>query len=109
MRARVPSRRATPEKNRALPAATTHAATTPDAAAPDAPPVKKKSRKFTLGISNCDDLYTSIPEMQNSLRQACARDPENYEELIKHGFVANLPKMMFVSPPRSSPPSSCSA
>jgi hypothetical protein len=100
---------ATPQKNRAPPPAATDHATVPDAAAPDkADPeaaaeagkpkvANKKSRKS--GIYNCDNLTTSVPWVQNSLRQACARNPENYMESVKHGFVANLPKMMFLFVP----------
>jgi hypothetical protein len=100
---------ATPEKNRVPPPVATDHATAPEAAlpgkevnegAPDkAPAVKKKSRKSNFGISNCDDIKTSIPWMQDSLRRSCARNPENYVESIKHGFGANLPKMMFLFVP----------
>jgi hypothetical protein len=101
---------ATPEKNRTLPAAatadsTTHAAAPTDAApeaaaeAGKAPAARKKPRKSNFGISNCDDISTSIPWMQNSLRRACERNPENYGESVKHAFVANIPKMMFLLVP----------
>jgi hypothetical protein len=101
---------ATPEKNRTLPAdatadATTHAAAPSDAASQAAaeagkvPAAHNKARKPKFGISNCDDISTSIPWMQNSLRRACARNPENYAESVKHAFVANIPKMMFLLVP----------
>lgn len=105
---------ATPEKNREPPTVATRRATAPDAAAPNAatpdkgvgegaadkaPAEKKKSRKSSFGISNCDDIGTSIPWMQDSLRRSCAGNPERYVESIKHGFAANLPKMMFLFVP----------
>jgi hypothetical protein len=52
-----------------------------------------------LGISNCDDIHISIPSVQNSLRQSCARNPEIYAESVKHAIVANFPKMMFLLVP----------
>lgn len=71
----------------------------PGAAVDKAPAVHKKSQKTILGISNCDDITTSIPWMQDALRRSCARNPENYAESVKHAFVANIPKMMFVFVP----------
>lgn len=59
----------------------------------------KKSHKSTLGISNCNEVQTSIPGIQDLLRQACARNPVNYIESVKHAFVANMPKMMFLFVP----------
>jgi hypothetical protein len=85
-------------------AATSHAA--PNEAAPEGAAeagktsaAKKKSRKSRLGISNCDDIHISIPSVQNSLRQSCARNPEIYAESVKHAIVANFPKMMFLLVP----------
>jgi hypothetical protein len=59
----------------------------------------KKPRKSTLGISNCNEVQTSIPGIQDLLQQACARNPVNYLESVKHAFVANMPKMMFLFVP----------
>jgi hypothetical protein len=105
---------ATPQKHSAPPTATTRDATPPDAApnaaapsnaAPEdaaaekIPAAKKKSRKSILRISNCDNIVTSIPGMQDFMRQACARNPDNYAESVEHALLANIPKMMFVFVP----------
>jgi len=102
---------AAPEKSNVPLTAESRDATTPLAAAPnEAAPegateagktsaANKKSRKSSSGIFNCDDIYTSIPGMQNSLRRSCARNPESYRESLRHGIVANFPKMMFLLVP----------
>ena len=64
-----------------------------------APTTNKKKRKSILGLSNCDEIHTSFSWLQSSMRQACGRNPEDYEESVKRAFIANIPKMMFVFVP----------
>jgi hypothetical protein len=96
---------ATPAKHSVPPTAAAANAAAPSNAAPEeaaaekVPAAKKKSRKSILRISNCDNIITSIPGMQDFMRQACARNPDDYAELVEHAFVANIPKMMFVFVP----------
>jgi Protein of unknown function (DUF3667) len=99
---------AAPEKSRVPPPPAPPDATSPHAAAPnEAAPegaaeagktsaARKKSRKFSFGISNCDGINSSIPWVQDSLRRSCARNPESYVESVEHRTVANFPKMMFL-------------
>jgi Protein of unknown function (DUF3667) len=105
---RVPPTSAAPTST--APTATAPTATAPNTAAPGnavpqeaaaekIPAAKKKSGKSILRISNCDSIVTSIPGMQDFMRQACARNPDNYAESVEHAFVANIPKMMFVFVP----------
>jgi len=99
-----------PASNAATPGAATTDAEAPvvisipgkafrDVSADKATAEKKKSRKTILGISSCDDIHSSGSWIESSLQRACERNPGNYEESVKHGFVANLPKMMFLFVP----------
>jgi hypothetical protein len=74
-------------------------ATPEDAVAEKTPPAQKKTRKSAFGMSNCDQMETSIPGMKDFLRRACERNPENYGDRVQHALLANIPKMMFVFVP----------
>lgn len=69
----------------------------------DAPTVTEmtpaKAKGFLFTASNCDQVSTSIPWLQNALRQSCMRNIEDHGELLQHDFIANIPKMMFVFVP----------
>jgi Protein of unknown function (DUF3667) len=57
-----------------------------------------KTKGF-FGLSSCDKLEIPIAWLQDPLRQSCLRNFENHGDAIKHAFVANIPKMMFVFVP----------
>jgi hypothetical protein len=57
-----------------------------------------KTKGF-FGISSCDKIETSIGWLQGPLRESCRRNIENHGDTIKHAFIANIPKMMFVFVP----------
>jgi hypothetical protein len=55
--------------------------------------------KGFFGITSCDKIEISIGWLQDALRQSCLRNIENHGDTIKHAFIANIPKMMFVFVP----------
>ena len=55
--------------------------------------------KGFFGLSSCDKIETSIAWLQGALRQSCLRNIENHGDTVKHAFIANIPKMMFVFVP----------
>jgi hypothetical protein len=55
--------------------------------------------KGFLGIRNCDKIQTSFAWLQKPLRESCLRNIGNNSDTIKHAFVANIPKMMFLFVP----------
>ena len=52
-----------------------------------------------FNITSCDKLVTSIEWLQKPLRESCLRNIGNHGETVKHAFIANIPKMMFVFVP----------
>lgn len=58
-----------------------------------------KAEGFLFNVTNCDKITTSITWLQTALRQSCARNIESHGELVKHAFIANIPKMMFLFVP----------
>jgi Protein of unknown function (DUF3667) len=54
--------------------------------------------KFFNTLS-CDKIVSSIKWLQNPLRESCRRNIGNHGETVKHAFIANIPKMMFVFVP----------
>jgi hypothetical protein len=53
----------------------------------------------TAAITSCDKVKTSIPWLEAPLQESCRRNIGNHFETIKHAFVANIPKMMFLFVP----------
>jgi Protein of unknown function (DUF3667) len=95
----TPQKQGAPATNTLRSPAALNGSAPEDAAAEKIPAEKQKSQKSILRISNCDSVVTSIPGMQDYLRRACARNPDNYAESVEHAVVANIPKMMFVFVP----------
>jgi hypothetical protein len=56
------------------------------------------NKKF-FNKANCDKIKTSFAWLQNPLKQSCLRNIENHGETVRHAFIANIPKMMFVFVP----------
>lgn len=52
-----------------------------------------------FNVSTCDKVVTSIEWLQKPLRESCLRNIGNHGETVKHAFIANIPKMMFVFVP----------
>jgi hypothetical protein len=57
-----------------------------------------KTKGF-FGLSSCDKLEIPNAWLQDALRRSCLRNFENHGDTIKHAFIANIPKMMFVFVP----------
>jgi hypothetical protein len=55
--------------------------------------------KGFFGLSSCDKMEIPMAWLQDRLRRSCLRNFENHGEAIKHSFIANIPKMMFVFVP----------
>jgi Protein of unknown function (DUF3667) len=58
-----------------------------------------KSKGFSFDVSSCDKIQTSITWLQKPVHDACLRNIGNQGETVKHAFLANIPKMMFVFVP----------
>ena len=48
---------------------------------------------------DCEKVETSIKWLKDPLRESCRRNIGNHGETVKHAFIANIPKMMFVFVP----------
>ncbi len=51
---------------------------------------------FNFDFKDCDKMQSGIPGLQQLLRDACRRGLADHGAALKHAFVANIPKMMFV-------------
>jgi hypothetical protein len=51
---------------------------------------------FKLDVQDCDKVHSSFHWLEGPLKQACRRGMADGGQSVKHAFVANIPKMMFV-------------
>jgi hypothetical protein len=54
---------------------------------------------FTFDIydlKDCGKIHSSVPWLERGLRDACRRNVGDHGRTLRHAFVANIPKMMFV-------------
>jgi uncharacterized protein DUF3667 len=57
-----------------------------------------KTKGF-FGLSSCEKIEIPVGWLQQALQRSCQRNIENHGDAIKHAFIANIPKMMFVFVP----------
>ena len=51
---------------------------------------------FNIDAKDCDKVHSSIHALEGPLKEACRRGIGDHGRSVKHAFVANIPKMMFV-------------
>jgi hypothetical protein len=70
----------------------------PDGAGKDSPGDAADDGDGVLNFDfkDCDKMQSGIPGLQQLLRDACRRGLADHGAALKHAFVANIPKMMFV-------------
>jgi hypothetical protein len=51
---------------------------------------------FNLDLQDCDKVHSSVRWLEQPLRDACRRNLGDKGRTLKHAFIVNIPKMMFV-------------
>ena len=51
---------------------------------------------FSFDLKDCDKVHSSLRWLEQPLKDACKRNVADGGRTLKHAFVANIPKMMFV-------------
>ena len=66
------------------------------AAKPGAAAKQDEDGDLNFDVKDCDKIHSSLRWLEQPLRDACRRNFGDGGRTLKHAFVANIPKMMFV-------------